>query len=122
MITKSTSRRQVIVSIGNNNISNFISSSGKHISSINRALKNIKSDILADFVHNDHQGLIITTNKITSLSDLSIIENYIKHINAIESENIMAPCLSQSKFYLKIIDILYILKNLHPNHKSSKDF
>jgi len=122
MITKSTSRRQIIVPMCNNNISNFMSSSGKHISSINRALKSIKSDILAYFVHNDHQGLIITTNKVTFPSDLSIIKNYIKHVNAIKSDNMMAPCLSQSKFYLKIIGILYILKNLYSNHNPLKDF
>ena len=54
MTTKSSSRRQVIVPMSNNNISNFMSSSGEHISNINRACRNIKSDILANFVHNNH--------------------------------------------------------------------
>ena len=94
-------------------------SSGKHISNINKALKNIKSDILADFIYNDHCKLIITTNKVVSLSDLSIIENYIKNVDAIESENIMAPCLPQSKSYLKIIGILYILENANMPINSS---
>jgi len=109
--TKSPSKRQFIVPMDNNNISNFMSSSGEHIFNINRALKDIKSNILAYFVHNDHQGLIITTNKVASPSDLSVIENYIKNVNAIESEDIMASHLPQSKFYLKIIGILYILEN-----------
>ena len=85
----------------NNNILNFISSSGEYISNINRALKNIKSNILADSIYNDHQGLIITTNKVAFLSDLSIIENYIKNVSVIESENIITPCLLQSKSYLR---------------------
>ena len=111
MTTKSSSKRQVIVPMSNNNISNFMSSSGEHISNINRACRNIKSDILANFVHNNHWGLIITTNKVASPSDLSIIKNYIKHVDTIKSEDIMSPCLPQSKFYLKIINILYILEN-----------
>jgi len=119
MTTKGPSERQVIIPMGNNNISNFMSSSGEHISNINSAFKNIKSGILADFVHNDHWGLIITTNKIAFLSDLSIIKNYIKHVDAIESEGIIAPCLPQSKFYLKIISILYILENTDIHINSS---
>jgi len=47
--TKEPSRRQVIVPMGNNNISKFMLSSGKHIANINKVLKNIKSDVLADF-------------------------------------------------------------------------
>ena len=119
MTTKGPSERQVIIPMGNNNISNFMSSSGERISNINNAFKNIKSGILADFVHNDHWGLIITTNKIAFLSDLSIIKNYIKHVDAIESEGIIAPCLPQSKFYLKIISILYILENTDIHINSS---
>jgi len=46
------------------NISKFISLLEDHIANINRALKNIKSDILADFIYNNHRGLIITTNNI----------------------------------------------------------
>ena len=37
-----------------------------YIANINIALKKIKLEILADFVYNDHHGLIITTNKIAS--------------------------------------------------------
>ena len=96
----------------NDNISKFMSSSGKHITNINKALKNIKSNILADFIWSDHQGFIVTTNKIVSLSDLSVIENYIKNIDVITTKDIMPLCLSQSKLYLKIIDIPYIMKTL----------
>jgi len=96
----------------NDNISKFMSSSGKHITNINKALKNIKSNVLADFTWSDHQGLIVSTNKIVSLSDLSVIENYIKNIDVITTKDIMPLCLSQSKLYLKIIDIPYIMKTL----------
>ena len=61
------------------------------ISNINSALKNIKSEILADFVYNDHWDLIITMNKVTLQSDLNTIKKYIKNINVIESEDIMIP-------------------------------
>jgi len=103
----------------NDNISKFMSSSSKHIANINKVLKNIKSNILADFTWSDHQGLIVTTNKIVSLSDLSVIENYIKNIDVITTKNIMPLCLSQSKLYFKIINISYIMENTNMPINSS---
>ena len=44
--------------------------SSAHISNINRPLKNIKSDIIADFICLDSKGIIITTNKVLSTLDL----------------------------------------------------
>ena len=40
--------------MGSDNISKIISSFGKHIFNINKALKNIKFKILADFVYTDY--------------------------------------------------------------------
>ena len=37
-----------------------------HITNLNRVLKNIKSDIIVDFVHMDQTGITIVTNKVTS--------------------------------------------------------
>jgi len=51
---KGPSQQQIIALIDFDNISKFISLSYKHISNINRALRNIKSKILADFVHADY--------------------------------------------------------------------
>jgi len=39
MTTKGPSKRQVIIPMGNDNISKFISLSGEHIANINRELK-----------------------------------------------------------------------------------
>jgi len=85
--------------------------SGEHIANINKILKNIKLEIIADLICTDQQSLTITTNKVISQSNLNTIEIYIKNVDAIELENIMTPCLSQSKFYLKIIGMLYIIKD-----------
>ena len=100
MITKEPSRYQIIVPMEADNISKFMSLLGDHIANINIALKNIKSEILADFVCNNHHGLIITTNKVASQSDFTTIKNYIKNVNVIESENIMYSYFSQSKSFL----------------------
>ena len=82
-----------------------------HISNINRLLKDMKSEVLADFICFDNKGSIITTNKAVATSDLNIIEKYIKELNNINSNNIMSPCLSQFKSYLKILGISYYLAN-----------
>ena len=50
--------------------------SNTYIANINRLLKDIKSDILADFICSDNKGTIITTNKIVAILDLSIMEKY----------------------------------------------
>jgi len=65
--------------------------SSKHIANINRALKDIKSDFIADFIKADQQELTIITNKVVSLLDLSIIEKYIKNVDAIDLEDLMLP-------------------------------
>jgi len=111
MTTKSPSRRQIIILIDNNNISKFISSSDNYITNINSALKNIKSEIMANFIYSDHYKLIITTNKVTSQFNLYTIENYIKNVNTIKFKDIMTFHLPQSKFYLKIMNIPYIMEN-----------
>ena len=64
-----------------------------HISDINQALKNIKSNTFIDFIHKDQRDLIITTNIITSSLDLDIIEKYVENIKAVQSENIVSLCL-----------------------------
>jgi len=50
MTTKDLLHKQIIVPISKDNVNKFIASVCNHITNINRALKNIKSDILADYV------------------------------------------------------------------------
>ena len=56
-------------------------------------------------------GIISVTNKVVSSLNLQTIKKYIKNTNHIDAEKVEVPCLLQSKSYLKIIDIFYILKN-----------
>lgn len=50
-------------------------------------------------------------NKATSPSDLQMIENYIKNAKYINSNDVNVPHLLQSKFYLKMIGIPYLIEN-----------
>ena len=81
MTTKGLSRRQINTLISNDYILNFIKSFGSYITNLNRIFKNIKLEIVAEFVQSDQYRIIITTNKITLLSNLYIIENYIRNTN-----------------------------------------
>ena len=85
--------------------------SSAHIYNINRVLKNIKSEIVADFIRLDNKGIIITTNKVASMLDLQTIKMYIKKINNIELNHVEVPRLPQSKSYLKIISIPFFLED-----------
>ena len=50
MTTKSPSRKQIIVFMSNENKSRFIESPSDYITNINKALKNVKSKVVADFI------------------------------------------------------------------------
>jgi len=47
------------------NIKIFMATSNDYVTNINWSLKNIKSDIAIDFIHPDHRGLILISNKVT---------------------------------------------------------
>jgi len=96
--------------MNNNSTIGFIKDLSTHIVNINRILKNIKSSTMADFIHIDSKGIIITTNNIASLSDLQAIEQCVKSIVSVEPDQVQLPRLPQSKSYLKIIGVLYLAK------------
>ena len=53
---------------------------------------------------------MITTKKVMSTSDLNTIEKYIKNIEVVDLNDVMLSKLSQSKLYLKILGILYLIE------------
>ena len=109
MTMKSLSRKQVIILIGNDNNIKFIKNSLIYVTNINRILRNIKSEVLVDFICSDLLRVTIVTNKVLLSSDLLIIESYVKNSENIDSSQVDFLCLSQSKSYLKIIGISYFL-------------
>jgi len=50
MTTKGLSRKQVIVPMNSDNIKKFIEESSSHVSNLNRVLKNIKLEVMVDFI------------------------------------------------------------------------
>jgi len=52
------------------NANKFMKDSSTYVTNINRVLKNIKSDIMADFICIKNRGVVITTNKITGVLNL----------------------------------------------------
>ena len=86
--------KQIIVSISSKNIKKFIASLDNYIANLNCAFKGIKSDTYIDFIHSNHHGLIVISNKVVSLSKLSIVKNYIKNTYFIDLNNIQTTQLS----------------------------
>ena len=64
-----------------------------YIFNINQLLKSIKSDIIPDFICSDSRGIIVTTNKIASPSNMDTIKKYIKESNNINSNDVSLPQL-----------------------------
>lgn len=108
MTTKNISRKQVIVLINNTNKNNFMKESSAHVTNMNKTLKNIKTDVMVDFIQKDLNGITIVTNKVVSTLELQIIKNYVKNANHINAKGVETPRLSQFKFNLKIIGISYL--------------
>ena len=110
-MTKGLSRKQIIISTSINNVKIVTVQSNTYIANINRLLKEVKSEISADYIHSDNKIIVIITNKTVIFSNLNIVEKYIKELNYVDSNNIISPRLLQSKSYFKILNILYFLEN-----------
>ena len=88
MIIKGPSRKQIIVLINNDNKTKFMEDSSTHVSNLNRALRNIKSEVIVDFVHQELASIVIVTSKIALELKLQTIKNYIKNTNQIEAKKV----------------------------------
>ena len=113
MTTKSLSHKQVIIPINNEIAKNYLKNSSTHIISINCTLKGIKSNVMADFICINNKGIVISTNNVANPSDLQEIKKCIRNSLNTDTDQISFPRLLQSKSYLKIISILYLVKHLN---------
>ena len=111
MTTKGSSYKQIIIPMGSDNLKKFLLVSGNYVINLNYALKGIKSEVIIDFIKSDYRKLIIVSNKVASLSDISVISNYVKNTNNMDSNDVQDAHFLQSKSYLKILGIPYLIKN-----------
>jgi len=119
MTTKGLFRKQVIVPMNDVNKKNFMKESSVHITNMNKTLKNIKTEVMVNFIQLDSSSIIIMTNKVTLSLELQTIKNYVKNTNCINTDKVKVLRLPQSKSYLKIIDILYLQENMNTPITSS---
>jgi len=110
MTTKGSSRKQVIIPIGNDIAKKFIKELNSHITNINRALKVIKSSTITDFIRVDDKGIVVTTNNVASSSDLQEIKKYVKNLLSSDADKVSSARFPQSKSYLKIVGISFVSK------------
>ena len=76
------------------NTERFMTMLNKYVANINRLLKDIKSDIMADFIWMDNRDLVITTNKVAVTLDLNTIKKYIKNVDVVNTNEVMSLKLS----------------------------
>jgi len=113
MTTKEPSRKQVIIPINVANTRNLMKDLSSYMSNINRVLKNIKSEVMANFIHSENRRVVITTNKVAGTLNLQIIKRYVKNINNIEANQMKVSRLPQLKSFLKIIGIPYLMEDTY---------
>ena len=85
MTTKDPLCKQIIVSIGNNNLKKFLLLFSKYVVNFNCALKGIKLDVIIDFIRFDYRRLIIVSNKVVFSS---VINNYVKNTNNLDFNDV----------------------------------
>jgi len=107
MMTRGQSRREVIIPMTRANAELIVNSAHIHTTNVNKCLKNSNSNIVADFIRFNVNGIIITTNKPASDLNLSTIEKYLKSMQNIIPESIESPRLPKSKSYMKMIGLPY---------------
>jgi len=90
-----------------------------HVFQINSLLRNIKLLLGAEFIRPCPDRISINTNDVPNLSNLTVIECYLKSIKGAKNDKILVPHLPQSKSYLKITDIPYV--QLNGEKLTSKD-
>jgi len=93
MTIKGPLHKQIIVPMDKDNANKFMASASNHITNINRALKNIKLDVLVDYVQQEYTGVTIVIHKVALPSDLQTIENVVKNMENINSKDIESPKL-----------------------------
>ena len=94
-----------------NNAERIITQTNAHIANINKAFKEVKSDISADYICSNNREIIITTNKVAASLDLNIVEKYMKELNNVDLNNVISPRLLQLKSYLKILGVPYFIED-----------
>ena len=107
MTTKGPSRKHIIIPMSAENASSFMKNSSTNVANINRQLRNIKTDILVDYIRSDSNRIIIVANKVTQPLDLTIIDQFVKNSNDINALQVEELRLPKSKSYLKIIGISF---------------
>ena len=63
-----------------------MSSLNNYVVNINWTLKNVKSDVIIDFIYSDYRELV--SNKVVAQLDICIISHYTKNANNINLEDI----------------------------------
>jgi len=106
--TKGPSRKQAIIPIHNDLAESIMGDASTHVFQINTLFKNVKLSMRSKFICLCSGGIAIITNKVPNPSNLSIIGNYFKSVEGINSNDIPSPRLPQSKSYLKIMGLPYL--------------
>ena len=66
MIIKELSRKQDIILMNSNNTAKFMKDNLLYVANINRLLRNMKSEVLVDFIWSNQLSVTVVTYKVAS--------------------------------------------------------
>ena len=85
--------------------------SNKYITNINKSLKRIKSDISANYIWSVNRSIVITTNRVVAELNMKVVKKYMKNLNDVDLTEVLNSRLSQSKSYLRILEVSYFIED-----------
>jgi len=92
-----------------NNADKVITQENKHTENINRMLRGIKFEVSTNYIHSDSKSVVITTNKVAALSNLNIVEKYMKDLNNVDLKDTNLSITSD--IIERVVQSTYIFNN-----------
>ena len=77
------------------------------VESCNKGLVSARSKLRVESVHKAWDSVSMSTNSVVSVAELEVIKQWLKKTADLGEVAKVEPCLPQSKFFLKVLRVLY---------------
>ena len=112
MTTQGPTRYQVLILLTPAATEIVVANTASVVESCNKGLVSACSKLRVESVHKAWDGVSMSTNSVTSVTELEVIKQWLKKTADLGEVTEVEPCLPQSKSFLKVLDVSYCDSNL----------
>ena len=105
--TQGPTRHQVLIPLTPVTAETVVANAALAVESCNKGLVSAHSKLRVESVHKAWDGVSMSTNSVASAAELEVIKQWLKKTASLGEVTEVKPCLSQSKSFLKVLDIPY---------------